>query len=143
MINVSSSDRSRMLSLQQFVDHTNQHGGATMHANTGKMLQPGEPGVLVGKEPDTSGVPVPTREAHGDPLGLNETHSALMRAQILTGGASHLHLGSWKNDSGKVDLDAVGKYDRPTAEHLIRKRDEYAAWDNEKMEEIRNPDKKA
>lgn len=123
------------LAAQQFAAHTEKHGGATMNVHTGKILQPGEHGYVVGGEPSTkTGKRVETGYEAG-PVSAGTVMHHWARVKGETSGPN-VNLGSWK-DAGNTEFDASSVYhDRRQATELAGKRAEKAVWDNAKGEEI-------
>lgn len=125
-----------MLNAKQFVNHVNKTGGATMSVNSGKMVQPGKKGYMVGGEPDTEGNRIPTRSVPEAEFGEGHVYDAVKALHELTGGRPGVHLGAWK-DNGNVELDASRMTKKPgEAIRKGRARGEKAIWDNKKMTEI-------
>jgi hypothetical protein len=134
---------------QDFIDSTNNFGGATMNIKSGKVAQPGDNVHLVGKEPSKlSGHPVPTEfESTG------EAHPKISAKQF----ASHFvrlsehaaddkaSMGSWVDGKSKksrakgvqIDLSTGHKYKR-TAEKKMIARNEDAIFSMRSMRNTYN-----
>ena len=123
------------LAAQQFKEHTEKHGGATMNVHTGKILQPGESGIVVGGEPSKTGKRVETGYVGNDKLDTAKVMHQWARVKDATSGAN-VNLGSWK-DAGNTEFDASSVvHDRRQAVSLGRSRAEKAVWDNARGQEI-------
>lgn len=120
-----------------------------MHANSARVLRgpqwddhgnvshQGEPGLMVGGERDTSGKRIETKHVNA-PLSLLDAHHSWITTQILTGGRSQTHLGSWRNEEGEVELDAVGKYGPKTGMKKMVDRNEKALFNHKTGETVNN-----
>lgn len=124
------------LNAQQFVNRVNKTGGATMDLRSGKLVQPGKRGYMVGGESDTSGNRIPTRTIPEAEFGEHHVHAAVQALQALTGGRGRVNLGAWK-DNGNVELDASSRTRRQgEAVRKGRARGEKEIWDNKNMRGI-------
>lgn len=120
----------------QFVERVHQTGGATMSLQSGKLLNPGKRAYLVGGEPDSTGVRIPTQRVPVE--DFQEKHVQEMTSELLrrTGGRGKVNLGAWSED-GHVEMDASSSAHRPgEAVRKGRNRGEKAIWDNKHMREI-------
>lgn len=137
-----------------FVNKTNategDMAGATLHLGQGKVLQPNEPGVVVGGEPNkATGQPIATHLYDTDSpqpnLSLNQFADEATRIKKLS---SHpdASIGSWfergaVRDRDKmplgIQIDASRIFeDKHQAARMTIKRDQDAAWNNGEMEPI-------
>lgn len=123
-----------VLSGMQFAHATNTDGGATQDLRTGRMLQPGTKGYIVGGEPDSHGQRIPTHYHEGlmSPLDAIK-HRSRLRQSTQALGAS---LGSWR-DNGKVEIDASRVTSKKQAVSLGKQRGEKAVWNNKRGREVR------
>lgn len=133
---------------QKFIDSTRDYGGASMSLKTMKMAQPGESVYLVGKEPSQkTGKPVPTSY-----VDTGKSHPALNAQQFashflrLKGetNKSTAAMGSWVDEEAphkgvQIDLSS-GYKKKSSAEKKMVERNEDAAWDMKKMQNIRHED---
>ena len=123
--------------------------GATMDVNTGDFVDVKDPSkdtYLVGKEPDTEGKPIPTA-----PLAAGQTFmrfpEMVRNIRNATGGREGASIGSWRKDSGEVDIDASAQEpDLAKAMEKARVRNEEAIWSTKKFRksgytngDIKNP----
>jgi hypothetical protein len=134
---------------QDFIDSTNNYGGATINIKSGRVAQPGDRVHLVGKEPSRlSGHPVPTEfesagEAHPK-LSAKQFASHFVR---LSGHATDdkASMGSWVDNSNKkarskgvqIDLSTGHKY-KKVAEKKMIDRNEDAIFSMKNMRTTRN-----
>jgi len=93
-----------------FADQTNAIGGATIHPTSLEIPQIGEPGWMVGGHPDANGKRIPERTVSA-PLSRHEAASHIVKTAIATNGDKTGYAGSWKNDAGKIALDASTRVD--------------------------------
>jgi hypothetical protein len=134
---------------QEFIDSTNNYGGATINLKSGKVAQPGDRVHLVGKEPSSlSGYPVQTEFE-----SVGETHPKLNAKQFashfvrLSGHAADAKasMGSWVDNSSKkakqkgiqIDLSTGHKY-KKVAEKKMITRNEDAIFSMHNMRATRN-----
>jgi hypothetical protein len=122
---------------QQFVNRVNKTGGASMDAGSGKLLNPGKRGYMVGGEPDTAGNQIPPTSIPADQFGPEHVTRAMNALHHATGGRSRVNLGAWNDGEGNVVLDAASRVKRPgEAMRKGRNRNQKAVWDNKRMREI-------
>jgi len=131
---------------QDFIDSTNQYGGASINLHSGRVVQPGDKVYLVGKEPSRlSGHAVPTEfESTGT---SNPKLNAKQFASHFTRLKSHATdakavMGSWVDSKAKekgvqIDLSTGHKY-KKIAEKKMIDRNEDAVWNMHNMRNIRN-----
>jgi hypothetical protein len=134
---------------QDFIDSTNNYGGATINLKSGRVAQPGDRVHLVGKEPSKlSGHPVQTEfesagEAHPK---LNAKQFASHFVRLSQHAADDkASMGSWVDNSTKagkqkgvqVDLSTGHKY-KKVAEKKMITRNEDAIFSMHNMRATRN-----
>lgn len=134
---------------QDFIDSTNNYGGATINLKTGRVAQPGDKVHLVGKEPSRlSGHAVPTEFE-----SVGESHPKLSAKQFashfvrLSGHAADdkASMGSWVDTSSnksrkkgvQIDLSTGHKYKRSAEKKMIA-RNEDAIFSMTNMRTTRN-----
>jgi hypothetical protein len=121
---------------EQFVNQVRKTGGASMDERSGKLMQPGQRGYMVGGEPDTEGNQIPPKKIPSDEFGPQHVTDALASLNQATGGRARTNLGAWE-DEGNVVLDAASRVKRPgEAVRKGRNRNQIAVWDNKHMREI-------
>lgn len=116
---------------QHFVDQVKKTGGASMNVKSGKLVQPGSKGYMVGGTPG-----VPTKRVPAEEFGPQHVADYEDSIKSHTKNWGSMHVGAW-GDSGNVELDASVKV--PRAKEAIRKgrnRNEKAIWNNKKMTEV-------
>jgi hypothetical protein len=118
------------LNSQQFVSQVQKTGGASMDVRSGKLLQPGQRGLMVG------GVQgIPETRIPAEHFGEQHVKDAVTHIQNATKG-SGIHIGAW-SEGGDVVLDASEKIKRPgEAIRKAKNRGQDAVWDNKSMKEI-------
>jgi hypothetical protein len=131
---------------QEFINSTNNFGGASMSLSEGKVAKPGDKLFLVGKEPSQrSGYPVPTHyESVGESnprISAKQFASHFVRLKGQTSDPKAM-MGSWVDSKAKekgvqIDLSTGHKYQR-TAEKKMISRNEDAVWNMHNMRNIRN-----
>lgn len=124
------------MSYEKFVNQVQKTGGASMDLNSGKLLQPGKKGFMVGGEPDRHGAPIPAHAVPEDDFGEKHVSDFVNYMKNVSGSTFRVNVGAWK-DNGEVVMDASKKAKR--AKEAIRKgrnRDQKAIWDNKNMREI-------
>lgn len=113
-------------------------GGSTMNVRTGEVTKPGQPGYIVGGQPDRSGQRVPTEYEPTSSLDRVLQH----RQRVASGtNAPQAAVGYWRDtevpDSPyEVDSSSVFR-DRRVAKVVGHRRGEKSVWDLGKMEDIR------
>jgi len=131
---VAASDN---LNTAQFVSRVKSTGGATANLSTGKLVNPGTKGYMVGGERDTKGAQIPSTIVPSSEFGEQHVAEAANKIRGATGNRARTHLGAWE-DSGKVYLDAASVTKRPgEAIRKGRARNEISIWDNKRMKEIK------
>jgi len=134
---------------QDFIDSTNNYGGASINLTSGNVIQPGEKVYLVGKEPSKlSGHSVPTEfESTGTQtpkLNAKQFASHFLRLQSHAADSKAV-MGSWVDTKNKktkekgvqIDLSTGHKY-KKAAERKMIMRNEDAVWNMHNMRNIRN-----
>jgi hypothetical protein len=123
------------------------NGGATMNVHTGKPTQVGDKGYAVGGASDNAGKRIlthttsPHEELHqggqSEPsLGTTIHHAIKLRK--ATSANPNSNMGSWQNDSGRIDIDASDVvHSRHKAESMGRARGEAAIFGFQHAETIR------
>ena len=134
---------------QDFIDSTNNFGGATINLKSGRVANPGDKVHLVGKEPSKlSGHPVQTEfenvgEAHPK---LNAKQFASHFARLSQHAADDkASMGSWVDNSSKkskqkgvqIDLSTGHRY-KKVAEKKMINRNEDAIFSMHNMRATRN-----
>lgn len=124
------------MSYEKFIQQVQKTGGASMDLNSGKLLQPGKPGYMVGGEADRHGAPIPSWGVPESDFGDEHVSKFVDYMKQASGSTFRTHVGAWK-DNGEVVMDASKKVKR--AKEAIRKgknRDQKAIWNNGKMTEV-------
>jgi hypothetical protein len=129
--------------------------GATMDIGTGQILDTDNPKkdtYVVGKEPDSKGVPIPTTESDflnpskmgqgGHSEFLGKVLSKINEIKQATGGRTNVGIGAWHSDDlTSTDLDAVSpEPDLAKAMEKARVRNEKAIFSTKKYRESGNED---
>lgn len=142
-----------LLNAIQFSNNTRRGGGASMNANTTRVLEIGSSdSVLVGGERDTQGKRIPTNYIKGGAEGSVRAEdldidpytvlSEARRVQNATGGSPTAIVGSWINSDEPhrgIQVDAVTEVkDRSKVHPLLEERNEYAGFDLKDGTEIKN-----
>lgn len=122
--------------------HREGGGGATMNVHTGKTAEVGkDAGYAVGGAADQRTgrrIPTHTTEPNGSEPRLQDTLSQMQRVKAASAGVHSANVGSWTNDSGKIDFDASDVHtDRSHAERIGRARGEAAIFDIKRGDVIR------
>jgi hypothetical protein len=115
---------------ENFVNQVNKTGGASMNVKSGKLVQPGSKGFMVG------GSGVPTARVPEAEFGPEHVAAYEDQIQKHTKNWGSMHVGAWKDD-GHVEMDASQKFGR--RKEAVRKgkaRNEKAIWDNKSMKEV-------
>lgn len=125
-----------ILNAAQFAHRTEEQGGASFNLSTNKFLDVGKDKVyVVGGEPDTQGVRIPTRKVPHVGVTTAMEHISLVRRE--TGNRPDAIAGSWEVPGDRVDLDASGaQRNKKKALRIATARNEEAIWDNARGEEI-------
>jgi len=113
------------VSSQQFVNQVHKTGGASVHANSGKLLPPGKSGFMVGGTAPS--MQVPSEE-------FGPEHVQKFAASLPADHSTYV--GGWEHE-GQVYLDASQKVSRAKqATRLGKNRNQISVWDNKNMKEI-------
>jgi hypothetical protein len=124
------------LNPQLFAQQVSKTGGASMNLNSGRLVQPGQSGYMVGGESDRSGGAIPSWNVPESEFGPEHVSKFAAHVQDATGNARGMHVGGWKSD-GQVYLDASRKVKRPKqATRMGKSRNQISVWDNKHMREI-------
>lgn len=127
-----------VLSPIAFAAATERTGGATIDVNTGAQVNVDNPEVdtyIVGKEPDTAGVPIPTKSIRSADI-LTKTNALRKSIVEKTGARPGASIGSWKTSGGAVDIDASAmEPDLDSAMKKAEDRDEKAIFSTKKLRE--------
>lgn len=116
---------------QNFVDQVNKTGGASMNVKSGKLVQPGSKGYMVGGTPG-----VPTKRVPAEEFGPQHVAEYEDSIKSHTKNWGQMHVGAW-SDAGNVEMDASTKVGRKKeAVRKGRNRNEKAIWDLKGSKEI-------
>lgn len=127
-----------VLAAMQFAHATNTAGGATQYLRTGHMLEPGQPGIMMGGERDNRGLQVPTEKIPGH---MSTDQALQQRFRLKARASDHsAALGAWRDSTlsdppAEVDLSRIHTLRR--AKKLAAVRKEKAGYDNETGKDIR------
>lgn len=126
------------LSPVAFAAATERTGGATTDVNTGEQVNVDNPNAdtyIVGKEPDTAGVPIATKSIKSADI-LTKTNAIRKSIVEKTGARPGASIGSWKTSGGAADIDASAM--EPDLEKAMAKaadRNEKAIFSTKKLRE--------
>jgi hypothetical protein len=125
-----------LISALAFIASTDKTGGATMNAVTGHVLEPHEPGYVVGAEPDTKGDRVPSGSFPAKQLTVANVLAERTRVREATGRRENANVGSWEA-RGRVITDASRTFPVQSEATLAAlDRREEAGWNNTRMHDM-------
>lgn len=125
------------MSHEEFVRRVNQTGGASMGLHSGRLLQPGRSGYMVGGEADRHGNPIPSWNVPESDFGAEHVEKFVDYMKGVTGSSFRdVHVGAWKNE-GEVVMDSSRKVKRAKqAIRMGKNRNQISVWNNRQMKEI-------
>lgn len=139
-----------VISALQFNNSTRDTDGATMNVHTHKFTGIGDSGYGVGGATGDDGAKIPSHttspseelhSAAGTEPRLETTLGQMARIKKATAGNPDSNIGSWRNDSGRIDFDASDViHDRTHAERVGRQRKELGIFDYKHGTTIRTDD---
>lgn len=124
------------MSHSDFVRRVQESGGASMELGSGRLLQPGQRGYMVGGEADRHGGMIPSWNVPASEFGEEHVAKFVDYMRGTVGSTFRTNVGAWR-DGDEVVMDASRKV--PRAGEAIRKgrkRNQLAVWDNRRMREI-------
>lgn len=120
---------------ERFVSEVRATGGASMDVHSGRLVQPGQHGYMVGGESDISGHRIRTGYVPASELDAGRVQRGVQWLRENTTGR-HMMLGAWTDSAGNVELDASRSMHKHHALREGRARGEKAIWDNHHMKQI-------